>query len=122
MFPGHFVIFSAVYLRSVHLFTYLCNIPITKIFEKCLKHYTGQINLGKRFIRAHPMSCSFCFLSSLSYCVFIFLMLSKYFKIGFVVPAWEHLPTIKLSYLQVHSRFLFVDRRHEYLINEQQCP
>ena len=59
------------------------------------------------------------------FCIFIFpthLMLSKYFKIGFVVPAWEHLPTIKLSYLQVHSRFLFVDRRHEYLVNEQQCP
>lgn len=60
-------------------------------------------------------------LQSLILCLYI-SVLSKYFKIGFVVPAWEHLPSIKPSYLQVHSRFLFLDKRHEYLINEQQCP
>lgn len=76
MFQAHFVIIPAVELRTVYF--YICNSPIIKVFEKCLEHCTGQINLGKRFMRASPVSYSFCFLPNLSHCVFTLPMCNKY--------------------------------------------
>lgn len=45
MFQADFAIIPPVYLKSVHF--YVCNFPIINIFEICLKHYKGLVNLGK---------------------------------------------------------------------------